>query len=419
MRGLYNSINGCLENKLIVPFLAVFCLLIVIAFVLISRSGYGDNLDNYGMLRSWQEMVANGVYIPSRFQGNLPSELIVGTLAFLFGPLGPNTFSFVMSLFALGLVFYFCEKIDGDWKTSALAIATVAANPFWVNASSTSMDYIHPIPFFLFGLFLLNKQWTIVAAVFFAIAGGIRITFAPMGLVALCWAWKRESDPGRREMFLQSLVVFAVVGCLLYLPVFISSHLQLTFLNSARPNWQGFFGLSVRWAYKLLYLYGIIGTIMVAVIAVSMFVDDRHNSSLLPLKENTFLKVCVLVIAYHLILFLYIPVRIEYLLPVLIAAAGIFTVKNVPSVLTAGLIIAELSYWFVSVDLLKIEHKFNDPCDAVVAVNATFAPHLNQGVLVRALTGNTNELLCLPQNLIERPANINERLPKPIVREPR
>ena len=157
MNRIYDSVNRFVEKRLIIPFLCVFCLLIIIAFVLIARDGYGDNINNYGMLNSWQVMVANGVYVPSRFQGNLPSELIIGTLAFLFGPIGPDSFSFILSIFALCLLFYFFYALKQDWKTSALAVATVAANPFWMNASSTTMDYIHPIPIFLFGLFLITK----------------------------------------------------------------------------------------------------------------------------------------------------------------------------------------------------------------------------------------------------------------------
>jgi hypothetical protein len=418
MNRVHDSVNMFFEKRLTIPFLCVFCFLILAAFVLISRNGYGDNLNNYGMLRSWQVMVANGIYTPSRFQGNLPSELIIGTLASLFGPYGPNSFSLIMSIFALCLSFYFFYQLNQDWKTSALAVATIAANPSWVNASSTSMDYVHPIPIFLFGLFLLQKQWTVIAAVLFAIAGGDRISYVPMGLLALCWAWRREIDPGRRKLILQSLVVFAVIGGLIYVPVFISSHLRLTFLGSARPpQSQGLFGYAARWAYKLLYLYGVLGTMVVAAILATLFLARRLDSHIVNSDEGTFLATCVLVIVYHLILFFYIPVRVEYLLPLLIGVAGIFVVKNASAVLMVVVIIAELSYWFVSIDLLRIEHQNDNPCAAVIALSARFEPHLARGVLVPALTNNTNELLCMPQILLERPANIKERLPKPMVRE--
>ena len=177
-----------------------------------------------------------------------------------------------------------------------------------MNASSTTMDYIHPIPIFLFGLFLLQKRWPVIAAVLFAISGGDRISYAPMGLLALCWAWRRENGPDQRQLILQSLVVFAVIGSLLYLPVFISSHLQLTFLGSARPP-QSFFGYAARWAYKLLSLYGVLATIVVATIFGHLLVARRREPHILNPEESIFFAVCVLVIVYHLILFFYIPVK--------------------------------------------------------------------------------------------------------------
>src|ERR1700733_6752658 len=80
-------------------------------FLIISRNGYGDNIDNYTMLRSWQEMVGNGVYVPSRYQGNIPSEIALGFLASMFGPIGANGFSFALSIIALGILFHFFTEV--------------------------------------------------------------------------------------------------------------------------------------------------------------------------------------------------------------------------------------------------------------------------------------------------------------------
>jgi hypothetical protein len=161
-----------------------------------------------------------------------------------------------------------------------------------------------------------------------------------------------------------------------------------------------------------------LGTIMVAAVLTNLFVAHRRETSTLNSEERSFFAVCVLVIAYHLVLFFYIPVRIEYLLPLLMGVAGILVVQNASSVLMVGLIIAELSYWFVSIDLLKIEYKNQYPCDAIVALSATLKPHLTPGILIPDLTNNTNELLCLPRFLLEPPANMKDRLPKPMVRGP-
>ena len=144
---------------------------LIIAFTRIGFNGYGNNINNYSMLRSWQEMLANGIYVPSRFQGNLPSELILGSLAAIWGPVGSNSFSFILSILSLILAYRLFRKIESDPIKIGLALATVAVNPFWVEASTTSMDYIHPIPFFLAGILLVQNRNPKLLQYFLALLG--------------------------------------------------------------------------------------------------------------------------------------------------------------------------------------------------------------------------------------------------------
>ncbi len=402
------------KNTLDITVIIASFLSLIIAFTRIGFNGYGNNINNYSMLRSWQEMLANGIYVPSRFQGNLPSELILGSLAAIWGPVGSNSFSFILSILSLVLAYRLFRKIESDQIKIGLALATVAVNPFWVEASTTSMDYIHPIPFFLAGILLVQNRIPIIAAIFFAVAGGMRISYAPLGFGTLLFALYMDSDKQQRDIILQSLLVYIIFVSVIYLPVFISAHLQLSFLSSARPVWQGILGLIARFAYKTIYLYGVIGTIIVFI----SFVLPLRRQKVADYKsvradKLIFYKVCVGFIIFHLLLFLYIPVRIEYLIPVLLAFAGIFIARDVHNAVLLALVIAEVSYWFVSIDLLEVRHMNADPCAAVVAVEASFKPHLGQGVLVDELTGKTSELLCLPKLLLEQPVDIRDRLPVP------
>ena len=126
-----------------------------------------------------------------------------------------------------------------------------------------------------------------------------------------------------------------------------------------------------------------------------------------------FYRICVAIIVFHLLLFFYIPVRIEYLLPVILALAGVFLVCTVPQYLMIALIVVEGSYWFISIELLEVQHTTEAPCAPVQAVAAHFSPHVSQGVLVGELSGKTDELECLPQLLLKQPANIRDKLPVP------
>jgi hypothetical protein len=394
-------------------FLVIAFLALPIAFVMIGFKGYGDNGNNYGMLRTWQEMVANGVYVPSRFQGNLPSELLLGYLAAAAGPVGANGLSLVLSGLSLILAYRLFREVEPDRLKVGLALAVVAINPFWVRASTTSMDYVHPIPFFLVGLLLLQKRMPTIAALCLAVAGGMRLSYAPLGLGVLLLALYVESEKHGRNLLVQSIVEYIVVVCLIYFPAFLSSHLKLTFLGSARPTEQGFLGLLARWAYKDIYLYGVLGTAVVGTIGALLVVRAINGEHRLSRAENTFERACLAFIVFHLLLFLYIPVRVEYLFPVLIAMAGIFLVRRVPSTLLIVLIIAEGSYWFFSIDLLQLQRVDHAPCEPIHGVGAQFKPHISQGVLVGELTGKTDELRCFPKGLLQSPQDIRDRLPVP------
>lgn len=385
-----------------------------IVFLLISQNGYGDNSDNYAMLAAWQEMVAKGVYVPSRFQGNIPSEMMLGSLAAFFGPAGANGFSFVLSLVALSLLFYFFAEFCTDRVQIALALMTVAFNPFWMNAASTSMDYIHPIAFFLSGILCFEKNLPVAGALFLALAGGCRISYAPLGLGALGLYTVFSRGKEGRVIAVQAICVFLVVSSLIYLPVFISSHLSFSFLTSARPTWQGVPGLLARGLYKSIYLYGLLGTLVIVYLGVwGLKAPVWKISGALSSRIDIFNKICLFVIAFHIALFFYIPARLEYLLPVLIGVAGLCLTRDAPKVLLVALIAVEVLYWFVSVAILRIEHKYRDPCAEVQAVSARLEPHLAAGVLLPRLLHETNELRCLPKLLIEKPADIHDRLPSP------
>ncbi len=417
-------------------------LLLCALFVSVGAERYGDNWNNYGMLNAWQEMIAKGIYVPSRFQGNLPSELLMGYLASAFGPLGSNALSLLLSILSLFLIYIIFLKVESSRIRVALAIATIVANPYWIMAATTSMDYNHPVPLFLGGVSLLLNRTPIGAALLFAVAAGMRISYAPMGAVAIAWAlvysrgcsaykgpkhkdtnndsegniFPNESKfifPASSASYLEALLVFFSTVILLYLPVFITSHLTFSFLGSARPVEQGFSGLLVRFGYKSLYLYEILGTVAVA---AALFLsrrrlfarrDDLRGSSIL-------LWASIATIAFHLLLFLYIPVRIQYLLPVLFAVAGLLLLGQVKLWVMSLIIAAQLSYCFVSFEVLDIQRRpFSQPCAPIEALGAEIRPHAVPGVLVGEATGETNELLCYPKRLKKQPDRITDPLPVP------
>lgn len=403
-------------RAVVVGMLCVVAAAYLTAFLVINRNGYGENLDNYLMLRAWQMMAGRGVYVPSRFQGNVPSELSLGFLASWFGPTGANALSFVLSLVALAACYALFAEFGTTRPGTAAAVATIALNPFWVNAASTSMDYIHPLALFLAGIVCLRRNLPVLGAILFGVAAGCRISYAPLGLAALGLAIALRRGRAERVVLLQAVGAFLAVAGLLFLPVFIFSHLSLAFIDSARPDWQGLPGLLGRGVYKHLYLYGVLGSgLVMAYLGRGAVLAWRSRGAAMPADPSlrVFTWICVATILYHAILFFYIPIRIEYLLPSLIGVAGLLVACRAPTAVRAGLALLQVATWFVSIDLIDVDHRYADPCAAVQAVSARFSPHLAEGVLLPRFRGDTIEAICMPVRLIERPANVHDRLPRP------
>ena len=388
-----------------------FCAVLWAGFRILP-SGYGDNIDNYGMLRAWQAMLIDGKYVPSRFQGNLPSEIVLGFFASLFGPIGSNSVSLVASLSALGIAGILLNRIEQGALRIGLALATVAVNPYWLRASLTSMDYVHPIPLYLGAILLTLRGLPFIAVIFFALAGGVRISYAPLGFLTLCLLHWQKDESGSRQQLIECLCTFIVITGLIYVPVWITSHLSLSFLTSARPTEQGFTGIAARFVYKLIYLYGLAGTLVVVAILINQLFH-RNKAGQAVGEASKFEFTIYIIIIFHLILFLYIPVRIEYLLPLLLCFAALCVIWKVNNVALIILACLEVSYWFVNVDLLRIQYASNDPCAAVVALGAGFQPHRTEGVLIRNIEGKTNEY-CYSNSLIIQPKILSDPLPPPI-----
>lgn len=386
----------------------LLCFATLTAAVLVARNGYGDNLDNYRMLRSWQQMVLHGLYQPSRFQGNLPSELALGFGASQLGPLGTSLISGLAGVASLFLAWRILARFVAP-RTAAWALLPVAVNPYWVLASCTAMDYVHPLPFYLLGLLMLLEQRVIVAVLALGLAAGIRISFLPVGLMTLGFAY--SYDRTQRRLLIEALVAFFVITGLIYVPAWISAHLGLSFLSSDRPTSQGFAGMFVRFLYKSIYLYGLPGAAIVTGIVLWRLRAAKTAQE--SIAERRLVAAALTLIALHLLLFLYIPARVQYLLPAMFGFAALCAVWRVHRTALLGLAVAQCCYWFVSVDLLQIDHASNSPCYGVKATQAQLAPHFGPGVLSPLWRGGETDenLPCFRDTLLQPPAEIHAPLP--------
>jgi hypothetical protein len=363
--------------------------------------GYGYDNDTYLMLKTWQRMLVEGTYVPSRFQGSIIPEFIIGFSASLGGHILSNSLSFAgLIVFAFTLAYILSSDGINKEKIILIVIGTIV-NPYWILAASTSMDYIYAAAFFTLGVRFLTKAQPVAAALLLAMAGGSRISYAPLGLLILIICWYRSRE--YRMLYMQALITYMCVGTLLYLPAFIHAKLSLSFLNVAAPDYQGVFGLLARALHKSINLFGYVG--MLVVLSTGLFLVFCNRLVLTRNLKHRPAIFCLLIIGYHLLLFVRLPIEVSYLLPCVPAVMILLIYCGAEPRHFILIIAAQIAYWFVAIDPVKIIHADTGACGPVIATDTRIDPHLAPGVLVAAARDTVklepcNRRLLLPNSVL-------------------
>ena len=98
-----------------------------------------------------------------------------------------------------------------------------------------------------------------------------------------------------------------IIGGLFYLPIWFDNSFNLSWISSARPIEQGFFGLFARFSYKSIMTFGLIQTIIIFYCLLKI----KFN-------KNLDIKILLFLSISNFILFLYIPAENSYLQPAII-----------------------------------------------------------------------------------------------------
>ncbi len=293
--------------------------LIFFSYGIYSLNGYGNHDDIYRMLTTWRTLIVDHYYLPSRYQGYLVPEIIIGLSSQLGGFHLSNLVSAALSVSSL-LIFYLLLIRIISPLTSILAVVAVGSNPFWIIASTTSTDYIYPVFFFMLGLLTLLDGKIRLTGLVFALAVSSRITYGPMVLLAFLFYFPYILNEKRklRKRFSQGVVLFFSAASVLYLPVFIVSGMNLSFLAFADTS-GGFLGVIVRFVYKNIYFWGLPTFILL------LFFLFKNSHSRLIFKnpfyytriENLLLHAVFWCFIYNEVIFAKLPHQYQYLLPIL------------------------------------------------------------------------------------------------------
>jgi len=339
--------------------------------------GYGNDNDSYALLKSGQNLIINQFYSPSRTQGSLITEIIIGITSIIGKHFLTNLISAILGVSSLLLFYNLIKRIFED-HAAILITFIVGLNPFIIIASSSTMDYIYSMFFILAGIHLLIKNKLLLAAVFMAFALSSRLSNClVVGVVYLYFLLDHYKT--NKVYFLKLLRsgVFALVLTLtLYIPVFIVSGNNLSFLEYGIGDWSTS-EIAARFIYKNFSLFSLLGSI--SIFTILIFGIFRKT---IKLKFGLLISMILLMILLIELMFLKVPVEISYLLPILFVVIPVFYSMTKSKLSLYVLLFLTVVYNFLNVDILKIE--YNE--DRTEAINAETGLFIKPGIIIEDIS---------------------------------
>jgi len=334
----------------------LFCI-----YVIAGLGGYGADDDTYGILSSGKSIWIRWAYGPSRFQGSLITEAIIGGLALLGGHYLTNMVSAILGVVTLFLLYKLAKPALEEKEIIALA-CIFGLNPHYVVSSSSAMDYIYSLFFLVYGIYIMERRLFYWGALLFALCVSARISNAFM--IAVIYSYYFIYSVRAKDFNTTKIIIFSGLLCGLlitvnFIPVYISSGYTLSFLNYVAGDWD-FINLASRWIYKNIYLLGLLPTILFISVLILRF--KAKNSDL---HKTSYGVALLIAIVIQEALFFKIPIHNEYLLPVLPVILFIWYAYTRQIRTLYILVFLTAISNIIEVEFLKMKYERNEdtPCD--------------------------------------------------------
>ena len=165
---------------------------------LVYAAGYGADNDTWLMLGTWDVLVDEQRYVPSRPPGYLLPEVVIGATADIGGHWLSNLVSVLLAaatLAALRLV----RRRTGETTSAALLVAVLGLTPAFVLAATTSMDYAMACSVRRrVGGARGRRARPWCGGLLLGLAAVSRLAYAPLGLVVVLLGPGRTRPAGER-----------------------------------------------------------------------------------------------------------------------------------------------------------------------------------------------------------------------------
>ena len=142
-----------------------------------------------------------------------------------------------------------------------------------------------------------------------------------------------------------------------------------------------------RFIYKIIKSFGFLSSLIIILIILNFIFSGKIKS----IYFNN--KIEIYLIFSNLILFFLIPTKTSIISMVIILTYLILN-NLIKKKYLYLIIFLNFITFFIVIDFLKIDYRYNDPCKARQAINAKFKINLQEGYLQKYLVDSKNNLEC-------------------------
>ena len=302
-----------LANKIEALPLWVIFIIAAALYLPLTFLGYGSDSDARAVVRTGEYFIATFDYVPSRLPGFFVHEVFSYFLNIVGGSLLTNLGTVGMTL--LMLASFYRLSVSLVIPRPMLLTLLLALHPIvWVNASST-IDYLWALGFAFFGFNRLFTGKYFSAVILLALAIGCRLsTLLLVGFFNIFMFFKVDTERNKLVLAAFSTLVLAFIFFIPPLDFLEWDLSRWLVLSTGDPEyWTPLLRIG-RFAYKNIMFWGLPAAVwlMIMTVVVSITRQKRQAGSM---DAITWLSIAVLC-AYEL-LFLFAPIELEYLLPLL------------------------------------------------------------------------------------------------------
>ncbi len=382
-------------------------LAVVVGLVPLTLMGPGTDLDVGAVIRSGRRIVDGG-YAASRAPGAPVHEAAVGVLEAVGGTVGPNLGSLAAGV-AVTVLLALLLRGEGAGRIG-LTVAVVVANPWFLVAATSTVDFLWALSFWLGAAVVLRRHPSFVGAATAGVLAGLAIgcrssTAFLVGALALAEAverWTpttnnaaRHSAPSPLEAatrwgartarsvagsgsrtapgsssaptaIMRAAVltgVAAVVGLVVFLPPFLAAESSLAFAQNDVPASSPLVQVG-RFLAKDLYFVGPFAAVVLLLALPSLV------RALGRFRADWLVRLGALTVIVSQLLFLRFPWKMGHLLPTLVGLALLAAraLGHRPRLL-AALVAAQVVFGLVSIQLLAPDNP-----NAATGGQLTFEP---------------------------------------------